>query len=144
MQRLAERVMGEISAALPVTPVTLVARIFEDHSDRTEISEQEIVAAVEDYRSRWADRVWLIRERNASDIWRSARDILLLRHLVEVVVGGWRWNTAEIPLRTYYANSLRTFEEVKSRGWPERKRESQVVDGLPHVPLTPGRVQTGS
>jgi len=141
MQRLAERVMGEISAVLPVTPVTLIARIFEDHGDRTEISEQEIVAAVEGYRSRWAGRVWLIRERNASDIWRSARDILLLRHLLEVVVGGWRWNPAEIPLRTYYANSLSTFEEVKSRGWPERKRESQVVDGLHHTPLTPGRVQ---
>ncbi|MGZ8868291.1 MAG: 1-acyl-sn-glycerol-3-phosphate acyltransferase, partial [Thermoanaerobaculia bacterium] len=141
MQQLAETVMREISAALPLTPVTLIARVFADHADRSEVSEQEIVAAVDAYRSRWADRVWLMRERSASDIWRAARDILLLRHLIEVVVGGWSWNAAEIPLRDYYANSLLTFEEVKLRGWTERKRESQLVDSSHHAPLTPERVQ---
>ena len=141
MQRLAETVMHEISAALPITPVTLVARIFADHSGRTEISEQEIVAAIDAYRSKWADRVWLMRERSASDIWRAARDILVLRHHIEVVVGGWRWSPAEIPLRSYYANSLLTFEEVQSRGWPERKRESHLIDNSHHATLTPGRVQ---
>jgi hypothetical protein len=126
---------------LPVTPVALVARIFSDHGSRSEVSEQEIIAAIEHYRREWADRVWLMRERSASDIWRAAREILVLRHLIEVVVGGWRWNGKEAILRDYYANSLLSFEEVKKRGWPERNRESQAIDVGHHAPLTAGRVQ---
>jgi hypothetical protein len=34
----------------------------------------------------------------------------------------WQWNPRELLLRDYYANALLTFEEVKRRGWPERKR----------------------
>ncbi|MBK5260561.1 MAG: 1-acyl-sn-glycerol-3-phosphate acyltransferase [Thermoanaerobaculia bacterium] len=127
MQRLAETVMNEISAALPVTPVALVARIFSDRSDRSEVAEQEIIAAIEAYRADWSERVWLMRERSASEIWRAARDILQLRHLIDVVVGGWRWNPNELLLRDYYANSLATFEEVKRRGWKERSVATEGV-----------------
>ncbi|MEO6487487.1 MAG: 1-acyl-sn-glycerol-3-phosphate acyltransferase, partial [Thermoanaerobaculia bacterium] len=76
LQRLAEVVMGEISSALPITPVTLLARVFADHADRSEISEQEIVAAIERYRVSWSERLWLMREKNAADLWRAAREIL--------------------------------------------------------------------
>jgi len=41
--------------------------------------------------------------------------------------GAWRWNPGELMLRDYYANSLLTFEEVKRRGWPERKRDEKAV-----------------
>jgi glycerol-3-phosphate O-acyltransferase len=120
LQRLSELVMTEISDALPVTPVPLVARIFADHAESTELAEQRIVEEIERYRERWADRVWLSRERSAVEIWHAARDVLVLRHLIEVIVGGWRWDPNELLLRDFYANSLLTFAEVKGRGWPER------------------------
>lgn len=120
LQTLAELVMTEISDAIPVTPVPLVARIFADHPQATEIAEQRIIEEIEHYRQRWAHRVWLSRERSAVEIWQAARDILVLRHLIEVVVGGWRWDPNELLLRDFYANSLLTFAEVKRRGWPER------------------------
>ncbi len=34
----------------------------------------------------------------------------------------WQWNPNEILLRDYYANALMRFEEVKARGWPERRK----------------------
>lgn len=120
LQRLADEVMTRISSALPVTPVTLVARVFADHADAGEIAEQTIIAEIERYQTEWTNRVWLMRDRAATDIWRAGRDILVLRRLIEVVVGGWRWNQAELLLRDYYANSLMTYEEVKARGWPEK------------------------
>ena len=141
LQALAEYVMHKISAALPITPVTIVARVFADHAGRSELAEQEIVAAIEGYRLSWAGRVWLLRERGASDIWRAGREVLVLRHLIEVVAGGWRWSANDLTLRDYYANSLLTFAEAKKRGWPERKHESRLVDAGHHAPLTPGQVQ---
>jgi hypothetical protein len=60
-------------------------------------------------------------------IWTAARAILSIRHLIAERDGVWRWNPDELMLRDYYANSLLTFEEVKRRGWPERKRDEKAV-----------------
>ncbi|HEV8659901.1 MAG TPA: hypothetical protein VGS96_14940, partial [Thermoanaerobaculia bacterium] len=120
LQQLTDLIMNEISDALPITPVPLVARIFADHPEANEIAEQRIIEEIGKYRERWAHRVWLTREKSAVEIWHAARDILVFRHLIDVVVGGWRWNPAELLLRDFYANSLMTFAEVKRRGWPER------------------------
>ncbi|MEA2163754.1 MAG: glycerol-3-phosphate O-acyltransferase [Thermoanaerobaculia bacterium] len=136
MTELAEQVMREISNALPVTPVTLLARIFADHG--TPLTDGEIVDAIDSYRTTWRDRVWLLREKTGEEIWRAARRVVELRHLIEpaerwrsdlfegsgvpVIEEAWQWNPREILLRDYYANSLMTFDEVKSRGWPERKK----------------------
>ena len=132
---LAERVMEEISHSIPVTPVTLVARIFAEQ--RTPLTDSEIVAEIDRYRELWRDRVWLLREKNGAEIWRAALPIMELRHLIEpaprwrsdlfegegvpVVEEAWQWSARELLLRDYYANALLTFEEVKRRGWPERK-----------------------
>ena len=124
---LAETIMERISDALPVTPVTLVAHIFAANSSASELAEERIVDQIERLQKEWADRPWLLRERAAIDIWRAAREVLLLRHLIEVVVGGWRWNPAELTLRDYYANSLLTYGEVKQRGWPVRGSRSEAV-----------------
>ena len=154
LTELAELVMGEISRSIPVTPVTLVARIFADH--RTPLTNEEIVAGIDHYRELWHDRVWLLREKNGAEIWRAALPIMELRHLIEpaerwrsdlfdgesvpVVEEAWAWSPRELMLRDYYANSLLTFAEVKQRGWPERKprrgasAEGEVVrvsDGAP-------------
>lgn len=134
LQRLAEMVMTEISDALPVTPVTLVATLF----GRREVwTEDEICAGIAKLREEWRERPWLLREKTPQEIWRVARFVLELRRLIVPVErwqddlfdrGGipsiedaWRWNPDEILLRDYYANTLMPFVEVKKRGWPERK-----------------------
>jgi len=121
---LAEKVMDEISSALPLTPVTLVARVF---TQQESLTEAEMIAALDRERTAFADRVWLTRERNGAEIWNVARDILSIRHLVVEKDGLWSWNANEKMLRDYYANSLLTFAEVKRRGWPERKRDEKAV-----------------
>jgi len=130
MQLLAETVMTEISNAVPVTPVTLVARILQEHDSA--IGEEEMLAAIAEYRERWRNRVWLLREKTPADIWRAARDVLMLRHLLVESDGKWSWPAEERMLRDFYASSLLTFAEVKQRGWPERK---QKEGGLPARPL---------
>ncbi|HSP36005.1 MAG TPA: 1-acyl-sn-glycerol-3-phosphate acyltransferase, partial [Thermoanaerobaculia bacterium] len=118
LQRLADALMTEISDAIPVTPVSLVAQIFAEHE--AAMTEEQVVEAIGAYRERWSARVWLLREESSIDIWRAARDVLLLRRLVEEGGGGWRWRADERILRDFYANSLLTYAEVKRRGWPER------------------------
>jgi len=152
MQALAETIMSEISDALPITPVTLVARVFAE--GKGPLTEGEIASAIDGYRERWRDRVWIIREKTGKEIWAAARNILELRHLIEpaeqwrsdlfegegvpVIEDAWQWNPREILLRDYYANSLLTFDEVKKRGWPERftkgRAESSGGHELPRPP----------
>ena len=136
LQLLAENTMREIGAALPVAPVPLVARIFCSHEL---LSDREIVDTLGDAmgRLRAGPHMWLLREKTPEEVWRAARHVLELRRLivpgerwrsdlfdesgVPVIEDVWRWNPDEVILRDYYANSLLTFDEVKFRGWPERK-----------------------
>jgi glycerol-3-phosphate O-acyltransferase len=140
LQRLAETVMNEISTAIPVTPVTLVASIF---AERPVLTEEQIVAEIERRRSEWQNRPWLLREKTAAEIWKAAKFVLELRRLLKPVErwhddlfdrGGipsiedaWQWNPEQILLRDYYANSLLTFDEVKARGWPDRRRDREAI-----------------
>jgi glycerol-3-phosphate O-acyltransferase len=137
LRDLAETVMAEISAALPVTPVTLTARIFSE--SREPLSDSDIVARMDGYLEQWRDRVWLLREKDGDAIWHAAKRILELRRLIEpaqqwrsdlfqgegvpVLEEAWQWNPAQIRLRDYYANSLKTFAEIRKRGWPERDHQ---------------------
>ena len=119
LQRLADKIMNEISDALPVTPVPLVARIFADQPG-ADLESPRIIEEIGRYRELWKDRVWALREKAPSEIWAAARDILVFRHLISPVLNGWRWDANELLLRDFYANSLMTYNEVKARGWPER------------------------
>ena len=139
LQKFAELVMSEISAAVPVTPVTLVATILKE--PRT---DAEILAELARYRDEWRERVWLLREKTPQEIWDLARKILTLRRLVQpserwrsdlfdgsgvpVIEEAWQWNPNESLLRNYYANSLLTFDEVKRRGWPERPKSRRELE----------------
>jgi glycerol-3-phosphate O-acyltransferase len=132
LQRLAEAVMNEISGAIPPTPVTLVATVFTRHAVLT---EAELLKELDALRLSMADRM-LLREKTAAEIWRSARQVLELRHLigpaekwadqlfgdggVPVMEDAWQWNPSEHLLRDYYANALLPFEAVKQRGWAAR------------------------
>lgn len=127
LEAIARELMSRISASLPVTPVTLLARIFAAHPDRP-LSEAEILRAIEAERSAAAGRVWLIREHAASEIWRAARRVLRLRRLIELGAAGWRWNPSEMLLRDYYANALVPFAEVEARGWPRAAERRPTHD----------------
>jgi glycerol-3-phosphate O-acyltransferase len=146
LQKLADVVMTEISNALPVTPVTLVATIFARHAT---VTETEILRELGRMREEHRDR-WLLREKTPKEVWKAAKHVLELRHLIVPVErwmddlfaddasgrrGGipeledaWQWNPAQLLLRDYYANSLLPYEKVKARGWPERrKRDADAV-----------------
>jgi glycerol-3-phosphate O-acyltransferase len=145
LQRLAELVMTEISGAFPITPVTLVARVFRGAES---LSESEILALIERERTTTLkDRVWLLREKTPAELWKAARQILELRHLIEPaerfrtdlfdddermpsLEDAWRWNPEQLLLRDYYAGALMTFEEVKQRGWPERRRSEDKSEAI--------------
>src|SRR5436190_11505714 len=137
LEALANAVMAQISSALPITPVTLAARVFAASSEP--LSEGEIVASMNRHLKEWPHRVWLLRERTGEEIWPAAKRILDLRRLIRpaerwrsdlfegdgvpVVEDTWQWNPDELLLRDYYANSLLTFDEVADRGWPERPHQ---------------------
>jgi glycerol-3-phosphate O-acyltransferase len=139
LQRLAETVMTEISDAIPVTPVTMVASLFVK---RDVLTEQQLLHELGQLREQWRDRPWLLREKTPSEIWKAARQVLELRHLIVPVEqwrddlfdrGGvptlddaWQWNPQQHLLRDYYANALLTFDEVRRRGWPERTKAQAV------------------
>ncbi len=139
VQRLAELVMSEISNALPVTPVTLVATAF---TRREVLTEQQMLAEITRLREEWRERTWLLREKTPVEIWKAARFVLELRHLLVPVEqwhdelfdqGGmptledaWQWNPNERLLRDYYANALVPFEEVRQRGWPTKVKASSA------------------
>ncbi len=141
LQALADTIMNRIAAVIPVTPVTLAARIFAESPQP--LTDMEIAGKIDQYRERWSDRGWFLREKTGHEAWHAARRILELRRLiapaerwrsdlfegdgVPVVEDAWQWNPAEVLLRDYYANSLRTFADVKQRGWPERERASPAA-----------------
>ena len=74
LTELAEEVMDEISRSIPVTPVTLAARIFAER--KTAVTDAEMIAAMDGYRERWRERPWLLREKNGTDMWRRAVPVL--------------------------------------------------------------------
>src|SRR5687768_2800333 len=56
LQQLAEKVMSEISGAIPVTPVTLVASVFRR---RPMLSDSEMLSELAALREIFRDRPWL-------------------------------------------------------------------------------------
>jgi glycerol-3-phosphate O-acyltransferase len=143
IQQLAEIVMTEISNAFPVTPVALVATLFARHGVLT---EEQIFEGIAKLREEWRARPWLLREKTPKEIWRAAHFVLTLRKLIVPVdqwhddlfdQGGigtiqdaWEWNPEEKLLRDYYANALVPFEDVKRRGWPERRAQGGAAPAL--------------
>jgi len=139
LQALADRVMTEISDAIPVTPVPLVATIFARHNILTDAQIYDEIARL---REQWSERPWLLREKTPAEIWKAARQVLELRHLITpveqwrddlfdgggapVLEDAWQWSPEQHTLRDYYANSLMPFEDVKRRGWPERKHDAKT------------------
>ena len=132
LQALADEVMRHISDALPLTPVPVVARVFsEGHGDGW-LSEQRIIEDIGRIQEKQRERVWLTRERSADEIWRSARTLLELRHLIVQEGSTFRWNPQQALIRDYYANSLLSYDEVKARGWPQRESSKGGISAVRH------------
>ena len=140
LQKMADLIMTEISNALPVTPVTLVASVF---ARRSVLTDAQMLEELQALREEYRDRPWLLREKTPAEVWKAARHVLELRHLIVPVEqwrddlfdrGGvpsiedaWQWNPDEHLLRDYYAQSLTPYADVKKRGWPERKKDGEVI-----------------
>src|SRR5688500_7364774 len=155
VQRLAELVMSEISKALPVTPVTLVATAF---TRREVLTEVQMLTKIARLREEWRERTWLLREKTPAEIWKAARFVLELRHLLVPVEqwhdelfdqGGmptledaWQWNPEERLLRDYYANALLPFEAVQQRGWQVKATASSAQWSRGRSPRRASRAAT--
>lgn len=113
LRALAFRIMHEISAAIPVTPVAVAATVFQRAGGA--LPDSEVARGIQELREAMRHRVWLVREKTGEEIWHAARQVLELRHLITRDPEGWRWEPGELLLRDYYANSLLTFEEVSRR-----------------------------
>jgi glycerol-3-phosphate O-acyltransferase len=120
LQKLADLVMTEISDALPVTPVTLVATVFRT---KDVLTQEQMLNELAKLRETWRNRPWLLREKTPKEVWKAARQVLELRHFIAPVEqwrdelfeerGGmpeledaWQWNPEQLLLRDYYANAL--------------------------------------
>src|SRR5262249_46930375 len=107
VERLANELMGRIAKVVPVVPVPLVATVFVRDAGRA-WSELELKAEVyrlmEELESRGA-HVYIPRgdPDYAIDV---GRRMLTLRHLVAERDGLFIAEPAELPLLTYYANTI--------------------------------------
>lgn len=132
LQRLSDLVMDEISRVLPPTPVTLTAAVLA--AAPRPLTDREIATAIEELLAeRWPSARSLLREKDGRAIWNYACRILQLRKLVlpaerwhddlfgeggaPELEDAWQWNPDETLLRSYYANALVPYAEVKARGW---------------------------
>jgi len=107
LQELAGELMRAVARVIPALPVPLVATVFVREPSRA-WSELELKAAVLDLVRELSERgahVYVPRGDQDYAITVGLR-MLTLRHLVEAADGLFRARTEELPLMTYYANSI--------------------------------------
>jgi len=107
VEKLGDDLMAAIAAVIPVVPVPLVATVFVRDPDRprTELElKAEVLASMKDLAGRGA-HVYLPRKDQDYAITVGLR-MLTLRHLVDEKDGLLTARKEELPLLTYYANSI--------------------------------------
>lgn len=107
VEKLGDDLMAAISAVIPVVPVPLVATAFvrDPERSRTELElKAEVLALMNDLARRGA-HVYLPRRDQDYAITVGLR-MLTLRHLVDERDGLFTARKEELPLLTYYANSI--------------------------------------
>jgi glycerol-3-phosphate O-acyltransferase len=99
--------MAAVAEVIPVVPVPLVATIFvrDPERSRTELELKAEVLALMDELGRRGAHVYLPRKDQDYAITVGLR-MLTLRHLVEEREGLFAARREELPLLTYYANSI--------------------------------------
>jgi glycerol-3-phosphate O-acyltransferase len=107
VEKLGDDLMAAIAAVIPVVPVPLVATAFVRDLDRprTELElKAEVLTSMEELIRRGA-HVYVPRKDREYAITVGLR-MLTLRHLVEEKDGLYTARKEELPLLTYYANSI--------------------------------------
>jgi glycerol-3-phosphate O-acyltransferase len=107
VEELGRDLMGSVARVIPVVPVPLVATLFVRDPDRRR-SELEVKADVLELMRELTERgahVYLPRKDQDYAITVGLR-MLTLRHLVEEREGLYSARKEELPLLTYYANSI--------------------------------------
>ena len=107
VEKLGDDLMAAIAAVIPVVPVPLVATAFvrDPERPRTELElKAEVLALMNDLAGRGA-HVYLPRKDQDYAITVGLR-MLTLRHLVDEKDGLFTARKEELPLLTYYANSI--------------------------------------
>jgi glycerol-3-phosphate O-acyltransferase len=107
LQELAGELMRAVSRVIPALPVPLVATVFVREPSRA-WSELELKAAVLDLMRELSERgahVYVPRDDQDYAITVGLR-MLTLRRLVDTGDGLFRARSEELPLMTYYANSI--------------------------------------
>lgn len=107
VEKLGRDLMAGVAAVIPVVPVPLVATVFVREPDRTwsELElKAEVLALMTDLSRRGA-HVYVPRGDQDYAITVGLR-MLTLRHLVEERAGLYSARPEELPLLTYYANSV--------------------------------------
>jgi glycerol-3-phosphate O-acyltransferase len=107
VEKLGDDLMAAIAAVIPVVPVPLVATAFVRDPDRprTELElKAEVLESMKDLAGRGA-HVYLPRKDQDYAITVGLR-MLTLRHLVDEKDGLLTAREEELPLLTYYANSI--------------------------------------
>ena len=107
VEKLGDDLMGAIAAVIPVVPVPLVATAFVRDPDRsrTELELKAEVLALMEELARGGAHVYLPRKDQDYAITVGLR-MLTLRHLVDEKDWLFTARSEELPLLTYYANSI--------------------------------------
>jgi glycerol-3-phosphate O-acyltransferase len=107
VEKLGDDLMAAIAAVIPVVPVPLVATVFVRDPDRprTELELKAEVLTLMGELSRRGAHVYVPRKDQDYAITVGLR-MLTLRHLVDEKDGLYSARREELPLLTYYANSV--------------------------------------
>jgi glycerol-3-phosphate O-acyltransferase len=107
VEELAQALMGEIAGVIPVVPVALAATVFvrEPAVFRSELEVKAEIERLMDEVEAAGARIYLPRSDRDYAIHVGLR-MLTLRRLLEQREGLFRAKPEELPLLTYYANSI--------------------------------------
>jgi glycerol-3-phosphate O-acyltransferase len=117
LMALAQRLMDDVGALMPVLPVSLIATLFDEHPDEA-FSMQEIRDAARALQGQLTGRhaqVYLLHQSDDHAVDVGLR-MLKLRHILREQDGRYRANPAERPLLAYYANAIAHLREDASTG----------------------------
>ena len=116
---LGEHLMRAVARIVPVVPVPLIATVFVRNRGRglASIELKTEVERIVERLDQAAARVYIPR-RDLDYALDAGLRVLLMRHLVEEKDGGYVARENELPLLTYYANSIAHLVEERAPVFP--------------------------
>lgn len=108
VQKLSERLIGDIAEVIPVLPVALVSTVLLDAPDNpldVVTIERRAVRLQSQMQSKGAPIIEMSRTKQAGII-NEAVDFMLLRRLISITGGGFAITPGQEPVVRYYANAI--------------------------------------